>query len=224
MLVQDIMQTKVATATPDTSLTKVLRLLQGRGFRHVPVVDGGKLVGIISDRDVKQSIASAAMSAEGRERDRLLERLTAGQIMTRPVRTIGPMFTVEDALKLMVTHRISAVPVTEGEGLVGLVTETDVLHLFARAMGVLEPSSRLDVLVREGDTGLGDVVRIVEASGARISSVITLGTVGGGREIVLRLATIDPGPATKALEAGGFTVRDGVRQLPSLTTPCPATS
>jgi acetoin utilization protein AcuB len=214
MLVQDIMQTKVATATPDTSLTKVLRLLQGRGFRHVPVVDGGKLVGIISDRDVKQSIASAAMSAEGRERDRLLERLTAGQIMTRPVRTIGPMFTVEDAVKLMVIHRISAVPVTEGEGLVGLVTETDVLHLFARAMGVLEPSSRLDVLVREGDTGLGDVVRIVEASGARISSVITLGTVGGGREIVLRLATIDPGPATKALEAGGFTVRDGVRQLP----------
>jgi acetoin utilization protein AcuB len=214
MLVQDIMQTKVATATPDTSLTKVLRLLQGRGFRHVPVVDGGKLVGIISDRDVKQSIASAAMSAEGRERDRLLERLTAGQIMTRPVRTIGPMFTVEDAVKLMVTHRISAVPVTEGESLLGLVTETDVLHLFARAMGVLEPSSRLDVLVREGDTGLGDVVRIVEASGARISSVITLGTVGGGREIVLRLATIDPGPATKALEAGGFTVRDGMRQLP----------
>ena len=209
MLVQDLMQRTVATATPDTPLTQVMRLLQGRGFRHVPVVDGGALVGIISDRDVKQSMASAALSADGRERDRLIERLTAGQIMTRSVRTIGPMFTVEDAVKLMVTHRISAVPVTEADRLVGLVTETDVLRLFAQALGVLEPSSRLDVLVR--GSGLGEVVRIVEASGARISSVMTLGAAGGDREMVLRLATIYPGPATKALEAAGFTVRGGFR-------------
>lgn len=209
MLVQDIMQTKLVTATPDTSLMKVLRLLQGRGFRHVPVVEDGKLVGIISDRDVKQSIASAATSAEGPERDQLVDRLTAGQIMTHPVRTIGPMFTVEDAVKLMITHRISAVPVTEGERLVGLVTETDVLHLFARVMGVLEPSSRVDVLVRGEEQRLGDVVRSVEASGARISSVVTLGAVGGAREILLRLATIDPAAAITALTTAGFTVRDG---------------
>ena len=214
MLVQDVMQRTVVTVTPDTPLTQVLRLLQRRGFRHVPVVDGGALVGIISDRDVKQSMVSAAMSADGRERDRLIERLTAGQIMTRSVRTIGPMFTVEDAVKLMVTHQISAVLVTEADRLVGLVTETDVLRLFARALGVLEPSSRLDVLVRERESGLGEVVRIVEASGARISSVMTLGAAGGGRELVLRLVTIDPGPATKALEVAGFTVRGGPRQLP----------
>jgi acetoin utilization protein AcuB len=214
MLIQDIMQTKLVTATPDTPLVKVLRLLQGRGFRHVPVVKDDVLVGIISDRDVKQSMVSAATSAEGRERDQLLDRLTAGQIMARSVRTIGPMFTVEDAVKLMVTQRISAVPVTEGERLVGLVTETDVLHLFARVMGVLEPSSRVDVLVRDEERGLGDVVRAVEDSGARISSVVTLGTVGGAREVVLRLATIDPGAAIKALTTAGFTVKDGGRQRP----------
>lgn len=211
MLVQDIMQTKLVTATLDMPLMKVLRLLQGRGFRHVPVVENAALVGIISDRDVKQSMVSAATSAEGRERDHLIERLTAGQIMTRPVRTIGPMFTVEDAVKLMVTHRISAVPVIEDERLVGIVTETDVLRLFARVMGVLEPSSRMEVLVRDRERGLGDVVRIVEDSGARISSVVTLGTAGGAREIVLRLATIDPGAAIKALTAAGFTVKDGAR-------------
>jgi acetoin utilization protein AcuB len=121
------------------------------------------------------------------------------------------MFTVEDAVKLMITHRISAVPVTEGERLVGLVTETDVLHLFARVMGVLEPSSRVDVLVRDQERGLGDVVHAVEASGARISSVVTLGTVGGAREMILRLATMDPGAAIKALTTAGFTVKDGPR-------------
>ena len=214
MLIQDIMQTKIVTATPDTPLMKVLRLLQERRFRHVPVVEDDVLVGIISDRDVKQSMASAATSAEGRERDQLFDRLTAGQIMTRAVRTVGPMFAVEDAVKLMITHRISAVPVTEGERLVGLVTETDLLHLFARVMGVLEPSSRVDVLVRDEERGLGEVVRTVEASGARISSIVTLGTVGGAREMVLRLATIDPAAAIKALTTAGFTVKDGPRPRP----------
>lgn len=214
MLIQDIMQTKIVTAAPDTPLMTVLRLLQGRGFRHVPVIKDDVLVGIISDRDVKQSMASAATSAEGHEREQLLDRLTAGQIMTRTVRTVGPMFTVEDAVKLMITHRISAVPVTEGARLLGLVTETDVLQLFARVMGVLEPSSRVDVLVPDQERGLGDVVGTVEASGARISSVVTLSAAGGAREVVLRLTTIDPAAAIKALTTAGFTVKDGDRPRP----------
>ena len=215
MLVCDIMQAEVVTAPPTASLTTLLQLLQARGFRHVPIVDGQALVGIVSDRDVKQSMASAATSAEGRERDRLLAGLTAAHIMARSVRTIGPMFAVEDAVKLMVTHRISAVPVTDGGRLVGLVTDTDVLQLFARALGVMEPSSRVDVIVpTDGRAPLGDLIRAVEGSGARISSVMTLAAAEGGREVILRLATIDPGPATKAIDAAGFAVRGGAPRLP----------
>ena len=199
MLVKDVMQTAVLTAPPDLPLPKVLRLLQGRGFRHVPVVDGDVLVGIISDRDVKQAMASAAASAEGRERDQLVDRLTAAQIMTRSVQTIGPTAAIEDAVKLMVSERISAVPVTEGGRLQGIVTETDVLNLFARATGVLEPSSRVDVLIPDDSAeGLGGVVRAVEETGARISSIMTLAMPTGEREVVVRIATINPGPVVKA--------------------------
>ncbi|HKZ05565.1 MAG TPA: CBS and ACT domain-containing protein [Methylomirabilota bacterium] len=212
MLVKDVMQAPVTTATPDLSVPKVLRLLQGRGVRHVPVVEGDALVGIISDRDVKQAMVSAAATAEGRARDEIVAHLTAGQIMTRPARSIGPDFAVEDAVKMMVSGRISAVPVTDAGRLVGIVTETDVLSLFARALGVLEPSSRLDVVVREGmDEGLGGVVRAVEGAGARISSVMTFGAGEGGRELVLRIGTIDPRPAVKALTASGYQVKNGVR-------------
>jgi acetoin utilization protein AcuB len=211
MLVRDIMQAHPVSATLETRLPHLLRLLQRRGFRHVPVVDAGKLVGIVSDRDIKQAMVSAASMTEGRERERLLDELTAGQIMARAVVTIGPMFGVEEAARLMATRKISALPVTEEDRLVGIVTETDVLQLFVRAMGVLEPSSRLDVIVPDQASGVSEVVRVAEETGGRVSSVMTLAMPTGEREVVLRLATINPGPAVKALEARGYVVRDGAR-------------
>ncbi|MGH7400407.1 MAG: CBS and ACT domain-containing protein [Candidatus Rokuibacteriota bacterium] len=208
MLIKDVMQAHPVTATLETRLPHLVRLLQRRGFRHLPVLDRGKLAGIISDRDIKQSMTSAALISEGRERDRRLDELTAGQIMTRAVVTIGPMFGVEEAARLMAERKISALPVTEGDRLVGLVTETDVFHLFVRAMGVLEPSSRVDVVLDDPDATLGRVVRAVEETGTRITSVMTLGDRDGRREIMLRLATIDPGPAVEAVRAAGFSVRE----------------
>ena len=215
MLVKDVMQAHPVTATLETRLPQLVRLLQRRGFRHLPVLDGGKLVGIISDRDLKQSMISAASMTEGRERDRLLDELTAGQIMAREVVTIGPTIGVDEAARLMATRKISALPVTEGDRLVGIVTETDVLQLFVRAMGVLEPSSRLDVILRDQSAGLGEVVRAVEEAGSRISSVMTLAMPSGEREVVLRLATINPGPAVAALGARGYVVRDAGRGAPA---------
>ena len=215
MLVRDIMQAHPVSATLETRLPHLLRLLQRRGFRHVPVVDAGKLVGIVSDRDIKQAMISAASMTEGRERDRLLDELTAGQIMARAVVTIGPMFGVDEAARLMATRKISALPVTEEDRLVGIVTETDVLQLFVRAMGVLEPSSRLDVIVPDQAHGVSEVVRVAEETGGRVSSVMTLAMPTGEREVVLRLATINPGPAVKALEASGYIVRDAARGAPA---------
>lgn len=212
MLIKDIMQRDVVTVSPDTRLSQVLRLLQPRGFRHVPVIDNEALVGIISDRDVKQCLASVAGAGTmGTELERARERLTASEIMGRTVTTIAPMNTVEEAARLMATQKISALPVTEHDRLVGIVTETDVLQLFVRAMGVLEPSSRLDVILPGPEAELGEVVRAVEGSGARIVSVMTLPGPGGGREVVLRVATINPGPAVAALEARGYRVRDADR-------------
>jgi acetoin utilization protein AcuB len=128
--------------------------------------------------------------------------------MTRAVTTIGPMFGVEDAARLMATGKFSALPVTEGDRLVGIVTETDVLLLFVRALGVLEPSSRVDVRLGPDDPALGGVVHAVEGAGARITSVVTLEDPAGGREVALRLGTIDPRPSVDALRSAGYRVLD----------------
>jgi acetoin utilization protein AcuB len=212
MLVQDVMQRGVVVVSPETRLSEGMRLLQRRGIRHLPVLDQGKLVGIISDRDLKGAMLSAVLNRNDAETWAALDRLTAADVMMRAVVTIAPMFPVEEAARLMVTKKISALPVTEDGRLIGIVTETDVLELFVRAMGVTEPSSRLDVVLRDDPHALDRAVQAVEASGAVISSIMTLRSpVTGMREAVIRVTTIDPGPAIRALEAQGYEVRDSWR-------------
>jgi acetoin utilization protein AcuB len=212
MLVQDVMQTKLFTVTPETTLPEALRLTGQRGVRHLLVLDGDRLVGILSDRDLKRAMASSATSLEVHELNYLLERLGVREFMTGAVITIGPMFPIEDAARLMVTEKIGALPVTDGERLVGLVTETDVLRLFVRALGAGEPSSRLDVVLGDRPHALAEVVQMVEGAGAEISSLVTLTSTGGLKEAVIRVRTINPRPVVWALEARGFTAREAWRR------------
>ena len=211
MLVQDVMQTKLFTVTPETTLPEALRQTGQRGVRHLPVLDGDRLVGIVSDRDLKRAMASSATSLEVHELNYLLDRLRVGEIMTRKVITIGRMFPIEAAGSLMVREKIGALPVTDDARLVGLVTETDVLRLFVRALGAGEPSSRLDVVLDNRPHALAEAVQTVEASGADISSIVTFTGEGGSKEMILRVRTINPAPVVRALEARGFIARQAWR-------------
>jgi acetoin utilization protein AcuB len=205
------MQSRVITVKPKTTLPEAMKLSAERGVRHLPVVDGAELVGIVSDRDLKRAMASSATSLERHELTYLLEKLNVEEIMTRPVVTIGPIFPVEEAARLMVKEKISALPVTEGGRLIGIVTETDVLELFVRAMGAGEPSSRLDIVVKDRPSALSEIVELVESHAAPILSVVTLKNRAGFKEAVLRVGTINPGAAIKALEAKGYAVRESWR-------------
>jgi acetoin utilization protein AcuB len=208
MLVQDVMLTKLFTVTPETTLPEALRLTGQRGVRHLPVLDGNRLVGILSDRDLKRAMASPATSLEAHELTYLLDRLCVAEIMTRAVITIGPTSPIEDAARLMVLEKIGALPVTDGDRLVGLVTETDVLRLFVRALGAGEPSTRLDVGLGNRPHALAEVVQTVGAAGAEISSLVTLASEGGYKEVIVRVRTINPAPVVWALQARGFTARE----------------
>ena len=139
MLVRDVMQSKLITIDPETTLPQAMRLAAERRVRHLPVVRDGELIGIVSDRDLKQAMASPATSLEAHELNYLLNRLTVGEIMTRAVITIGPMAPFEEAARLMVQEKISALPVMAAGQLIGIVTETDLLDLLVRAMGAGTP-------------------------------------------------------------------------------------
>jgi acetoin utilization protein AcuB len=205
MLVHDIMQPRVITAGPRTGVAEALNVLRARGVRHLVIVDGEALVGIVSDRDLKQAGAL----------DERLGQWSIGEIMTRAVITIEPSAPVEDAAQLMLAEKISALPVTQGGRLVGIVTETDVVRLFVRALGASEPSSRIDVVIPPGTGALPEIVATVQAAGAPISSIVTLRDAGGVKDAVIRVGTIDPRPAIAALTAKGHTVKTGWRGRPS---------
>jgi acetoin utilization protein AcuB len=198
MLVERIMQSNLVTVAPETTLAEAFRLTRRRGIRHLLVVEHDRLVGIVSDRDLKGVTGASTM----------------GEIMTRAVMTLPPSAPVEEAARLMVRERISAVPVTLGERLLGMVTETDVLGLFVRALGAAEPSSRLDVTLGPERTALTDIVRAVEGAGTPISSLMTLSEPDGSREVVIRVPTINPLPAVRALEASGYPVKTPWRATP----------
>jgi acetoin utilization protein AcuB len=207
MLVQDIMKSTLVTISPRTTLPDAVKLTRERGIRHLPVLDGDKLVGIVSDRDLKRAMASSATALEAHELRYLLDRVKVAEIMTRAVVTIGPAFPVEEAARVMVKEKISALPVTDGGRLVGIVTETDVVELFVRALGAGEPSSRLDVVLGRDRTALTEMVETLERAGVPISSVMTLVDARGSREAIVRIATINPAGAVRALEAKGYEIR-----------------
>jgi acetoin utilization protein AcuB len=212
MLVKDIMQHDVACVRPETPLEEIVRLLQRRGVRHLAVLDHEELAGIISDRDLKSVLPARVAKPAATATGPVSGGLTAGDIMTKRVITVEPMMSVEDAARLLVEKRIGALPVTDGGTLVGIVTETDVLLLFARAMGILEPSSRLDVLLPDAPASIGRMVHTIESAGAAISSIVTLANPSLRlREAVVRVTTINPGPVIKALETEGYAVRNPKR-------------
>jgi CBS domain-containing protein/nucleotide-binding universal stress UspA family protein len=142
MLVREWMTTILVTVRSDAPVAEAQHLMRHRRIRHLPVVDGGRLAGIITDRDVRTTLPSPATSLAAGEIRYLLDRLLVERVMTRAVITIGPDAPIVEAVGLVLTHRIGALPVVEGDRLVGIITETDLLRAFAAtlAAGAPEPA------------------------------------------------------------------------------------
>lgn len=130
MIVRQWMTKKLVTVDANAPVAEAWRLMQRRRIRHLPVRDRGKLVGIISDRDVRQAFPAPAADMEAGERRALWERLRAWQIMNRVVVTVAPDTLMERAARTLLSYRISGLPVVSDDRLVGIITETDFLRAF----------------------------------------------------------------------------------------------
>ena len=135
MRVRDLMTDKPITVDPATPILEARQRLAEERIRHLIVVDGGRIAGIVTDRDIRLNLPSPATSLSVWEVNYLLARLTVGNVMTRSVLVVEPDRPVAEAARIMSDHKISALPVLDGERLVGIVTESDFVKAVARLEG-----------------------------------------------------------------------------------------
>lgn len=130
--VRDLMQTKIVTVGVGERLSTVDEIMRLGGVRHMPVVHGGQLVGVLSERDLLRASLSEVGSFASDAREAFLHSIAIADVMSKPPVTIDPGATVREAARLMAERKIGCLPVVENGALMGLLTETDVLGWVAR--------------------------------------------------------------------------------------------
>lgn len=130
MIVKDWMKRDPITVGLEEGVSSAWRILKDKRIRHLPVVEKGRLVGIVSDRDLREALPSPATSLSIYEVHYLLDRVKVREVMSRFVLTASPEMPIVEAARLMASHKVGCLPVVDGEKLVGIITETDVLRAF----------------------------------------------------------------------------------------------
>jgi CBS domain-containing protein len=134
MKVRGMMTGAIVSVSPMTPVAETRRLMREEHIRHVLVLDGPRLVGIVTDRDIRLNLPSPATTLSVGEINYILAKLTVGDVMTSLLMTIGPDHDVYEAARLMIDHKIGCLPVMEDDRVVGIITETDLLRALVLQM------------------------------------------------------------------------------------------
>jgi acetoin utilization protein AcuB len=210
MYIGRIMHTDLITVSPKTTLVEAKKLIEQKQIDHLLVVnDQKKLVGIVSDRDLKKYWASPATSLSTHELNYLLEKVLVSMVMIKTVVTVPTNTTIERAALVMQQHRISALPVMEDGELAGIITSTDVMDVLLQAIGISDDSIRLSVFVKDSIGKLAEVTSSLRDAGINIQSLFCWPEpkYQGITEIVLRINSQDGDKAISALTGKGFKVK-----------------
>lgn len=206
-VVEKWMTRDVITVPPHEKIIDAFELMQGRGIRHLPVIEEGELKGLVTDRDIRLALIPSPLSTP---EDRMyhlgaLERVD--EIMTTDLLTVAPQATIEEAAKLMAQYKIGAVPVVSQGKLVGILTETDILNVFIQMLETIQSSSRLDVVIGDRPNALDEVYRLLQASHVEVISVSMSPEGKAGAPIYsFRIKRMPVAPLVDKLEHAGYRV------------------
>lgn len=197
MLVARWMTKDPVVAESKDTLAVVQKMMDKGSFHRVPVVDGGKLVGIVSDRDLRQHTGA-------------LSRVKVNGAMSTSVVTVTPTTMLEEATNLLVKHKIGALPVVDRGKLIGIITATDLLRAFAEVLGTTEEGvARLDLSLEKDSSELATVAQLVAEENGEILGMGTYRgepTEGRGKVVYLRLRAADASRVARMLSEKNFTV------------------
>ncbi len=195
MLVKDWMTHDPVTITDETSMMKAIHLMKQNRFRRLPVLHENQLVGIVTDRDLKEASPSKATTLDVHELYYLLAELQVKDIMTRNPVTVHLEDTVEHAAQVMLENTISGLPVVDDTGqLRGILTQSDVFRAFMHITGIQQGGVQFALRLEDKQGLIKEVVDLLRARGARFVSLLTsyTSTREGFRDVYIRVKNLSP--------------------------------
>lgn len=199
MLVKEVMRKPVTVVPVEATLGEANELMLSRSFRHLPVVDQGRLVGVLTDRDIRYATSSLCPMPRSAGDSVALA-------MSRHPLTADPLDPMEDAARIMREHKIGCLPVLDGGELVGILTGMDLLDALMTLTGVTKPSSRLEVTLKDQPGELARLTAFLAGRHVNVHSILTYPTPDSTVRTVLRVDSQQIRPLAEDLRGAGFTI------------------
>jgi acetoin utilization protein AcuB len=196
MKVHEWMIRNPVTVSKDEDVRGCMDLMTEHSIRHLPVVEGQRLVGFVTESDLREVSSTASM-----------EGVSIEDFMVRDPITVTPNTDIEDAAKLIYYHKIGGLPVVDDGDIVGIITVVDLLEVFIELMGVMKSSSRIDVILGEEPEAFERVSALIRGEGGEIISVGISGDRSKTERIhFFRLEKCDVEHISNVLQNAGFEV------------------
>ncbi len=199
MLVRDIMTRPALTVTSDTTLEDAYRTMRQKGIRHLPVLDGDLLVGVITDRDLRLATSALAPSP-------FPPGSAVSTVMSRGLLTASPEDPVEDAARTMREHKIGCLPIVDDGRLEGIITGLDLLDALMRMTGADKPSGRLEVRLPDHPGELARLTAFLSKRDLNVHSILTYPDGPSSVRTVLRVGSMEIRIIARDLRQDGFEV------------------
>jgi len=187
------MSKPVVTVEKNDSMQQAATLMKENRIRLLPVVDKGKLCGILSDRDLKRASASDATSLDVHELLYLISKIKVADIMTRDVVTVHQDWTVEETADLMLARKISGAPVVDDQGqLCGVITQTDLFKATLYITGLKKRGFHLAFVLEDTPGSIMEIVNVIREFGGRMASILSTyeRAPAGYRNVYLRFYAV----------------------------------
>ena len=212
MYIKNRMTANPYTIEKSASVTDVVALMHEKGLRRVPVVDNGKVAGIVTKSDIAAVSPTKATTLSIYEVNYLLSKTIVKDVMTRKVITVSPNSLLEEAAVLMRNNKISCLVVADdNEKVVGIITESDIFDAFIELFGMNKKGTRISIAVTDKAGILADIAAMFSRHNANITNMVVDNAGSGNKvEILIKTSSLNTNEIEKEISEAGYEILDSV--------------
>jgi acetoin utilization protein AcuB len=201
MFVGERMSRPLISVSPDMPINDVLAMFRKEHIRRAPVIKDGKLVGIVSERDLLNASPSSVTTLSVWELNYLISKVTVKDVMTKKVVTVDQDTPIEEAARIMADKKIGGVPVVSGANVVGIITETDLFKVFLELMGARTKAWRITATIAEKPGTLAKLTQAIAQNGGNfIAFGMFSGPDANSRVVTFKVDGLDKNQIREVLE------------------------